>query len=62
MSEDNNKSIDKRLGEIKKNFVNNKSSEKKLYAHLQEFVPLIFWFLLFYFFYYFTTKHLVLIL
>lgn len=42
MSEDNNKSIDKRLGEIKKNFVNNKSSEKKLYAHLQEFVPLIF--------------------
>lgn len=28
MSEDNNKSIDKRLGEIKKNFVNNKSSEK----------------------------------
>ncbi len=29
MSEDNNKSIDKRLAEIKKNFVNNKSSEEK---------------------------------
>lgn len=29
MSEDNNKSIDKRLVEIKKNFVNNKSSEEK---------------------------------
>ena len=30
MSEDNNKSIDKRLAEIKKNFVNNKSSEEKI--------------------------------
>ena len=29
MSEDNNKSIDNRLAEIKKNFVNNKSSEEK---------------------------------
>ncbi|MDU5571089.1 MAG: hypothetical protein E6064_07350 [Peptoniphilus harei] len=42
MSEDNNKSIDKRLAEIKKILLIINHQKKKLYAHLQEFVPLIF--------------------